>query len=159
MSDLERNEEAALRASGISPADLELERALASLTPGDAGIDVPAAMFDAGRVVGANDERLRSPRSLVAWRGIAALLAVATSVSVLTRPGAESPGIVHSEISPPPAMPVATPTEPPPLRHRDDLLSLRTIALADGVDSIRSSFGGANNPSRVGDDVARESRP
>lgn len=163
MSDIERNEhaESVLRAPGMSPGDLEVERALASLKPGDAGIDAPAAMFDAGRVVGATAERRRSRRSLVAWRGIAAVLAVTTGVSMVTRPQPQSPMIVQSQISPPavPTSLVAPSDPPPPARNRDDLLSLRTIALADGVDAIRSTFGGAGDTSRVGDDVARASRP
>ena len=158
----------------LSPADLELERALSGLRPATAALDTPRAMFEAGRVVGEaagrNAVRKAATGVVLRWRAAAALLAVVTGISVtanvrmLSRepqmttapmpPAVTSPSIA---LSPSPTAETRSPVAAKVDLWRApdgqaDLLSLRTIALADGIEALpRSTFGSAGKPMRVGD--------
>ncbi|QOV87714.1 hypothetical protein [Humisphaera borealis] len=149
-----------------SPADLEFERALGALRPGPAALDPRSAMFEAGRSVGEAAGRhavLTSARGAMSrWRATAAVLAIATGVSVTANVRMMS-GERPIAVAPPPVAvvpsvatggdTVAAPVDGwRVVPGRADLLAQRTLVLADGIDALPAQrFGSVGTPLRVGD--------
>ena len=156
----------------LSPADLELERALSSLRPAQSAVDARVAMFDAGYEVGraAGDRAARRSvaRAVVGWRSAAAVLAVGAAVSIAANVRLVSAEKTVAQM--PATQPVATPASAGEDRPADDLgpiagglqdrtapaqgdlLALRTMVLSDGIDALpRSVFGSNAAPLRLRD--------
>lgn len=158
----------------LSAADVELERALSGLRPAATLLDAPAAWFEAGRQAGRAEagrpdltaDRCpmeRSRRSIWRWRAVAAVLAVVAGVSLARNffggPATTEPlprPIAHDDIARPsteraPAVAVYPMPAVEPLTGEPSLLRLRTLALAEGIESLpRQHFGTTSEPLRVG---------
>lgn len=121
---------------GITPQQRELEAALASLTPAPASLDRDRLMFAAGRV------SVRHRTYL--WQGMAAMLAVLLTVSVVAeRRPAEGPS--HLEVvarTPAPEVPLGVaslPTEPVDRQEAEafrQYMRTRRAVLDRGVDAL-----------------------
>jgi hypothetical protein len=118
--------------AGLDGADREMEAALASLAPVAAsGRD--ALMYEAG----ARSARRLSRRSVWQWRAAAAMLGLATGLSILLRPSAQPPRIVvvpqeptHATVSAaPPADVIISPFT---------IASLSATVLEEGIDAMPS---------------------
>lgn len=135
--------------NGLTPAERELEAALATLSPA-AAIDRDRLMFRAGQA------SVRSGRRL--WQATAAALMVAlvasVSIRLTPRPSAPSSFMVESThpAAPGPSTLEVVVGDAGDLEHRAQYLRLTNRVLLDGVDVLptpRASASTRENPMRI----------
>jgi hypothetical protein len=153
----------------LTPAERELEAALAALRPAAVKLDAAAAMFEAGRRAGGRTAR----RQVAAWRAAAAVLLVTAGASFALNAG---PRVVEHErlvYAPAPQQPVTTPAPgggivpfpvapdiaaspphpPAAAPQREGMLALRQAVMDGGIDALPRSPRAALWAVHVGDVV------
>jgi hypothetical protein len=113
----------------FTPEELELETALAHLLPAKTSIDRDLLMFNAGR------QSVRNHTWM--WHATAALLAVALTVSLATRPGTKpaepNDYVLHDSTT---ATGTFTPSGPPIGQSKFSYIQIRNVILNQGLDAL-----------------------
>ncbi len=115
--------------NSLTPEERDLEAVLARLQPAKTSIDRDRLMFLAGR---------RSVRRYGwIWSSIAALLAVALTVSLATRPAAKpAEPFSYASQDAPTATETVTPSGPSMGQSKFSYIQIRNVILNQGIDAL-----------------------